>query len=58
MSHQMLENGLKKEMNNFDKQVFNYDNRLQKAVTSYFDLNFILFDKFYYLIRNNSTEKQ
>ena len=54
----MLENGLKKEMNNFDKQVFNYDNRLQKAVTSYFDLHFILFDKFCYRIRNNSTDKQ
>lgn len=54
----MLENGLKKEMNNCNMLDFNCVNRLQKAVTSYFDLHFIIFDKLCYRIRNNSIDKQ
>jgi len=57
MSHQMLENGLKKEMNNCNMLDFNCVNRLQKAVTSYFDLHFIIFDKLCYNIGNYTADK-
>ena len=57
MSHQMLENGLKKEMNNCNMLDFNCVNRLQKAVPSSFDLLFILFDKLCYRIGNYTADK-
>lgn len=57
MSHQMLENGLKKEMNNCNMLDFNCVNRLQKAVISYLNLYWIIFDKLCYSIGNYTADK-